>query len=296
MAIALAGGFLWAASSRYFWHQQLYAHWLTYRTSAKTVDSTIGLSRYSVVIDGKTVEASLHNLSGITYDYDHDRLLAITNNTPMELLVLSKAGDIQARYPLVGFEDTEGLAYLGNGRLVIVDEEQQQLDVLNIPQEVRPIHVEEAQYIAVQINASHSNKGFEGVTYDPASDRLFAIKERDPRAMYEVTGLLKALDAQGVRITVRDLTPWIARSVFARDLSDGYYDPASGHLLVLSDQSRNITELDADGHFVSIRSLRAAFSDLHKDAPQPEGITMDTAGNLYIVSEPNLFYAFQKRQ
>lgn len=65
-------------------------------------------------------------------------------------------------------------------------------------------------------------------------------------------------------------------------------------MLVLSDQSRSINELDSAGRFVSVRSLLGGISDLRRSAPQPEGMTMDRDGNLYVVSEPNLFYKFSK--
>ncbi len=45
---------------------------------------------------------------------------------------------------------------------------------------------------------------------------------------------------------------------------------------------------------VSFRTFVGWLSDLEKSAPQPEGVTLDNAGNLYVVSEPNLFYAFRK--
>ncbi|WP_200406089.1 SdiA-regulated domain-containing protein, partial [Salmonella enterica] len=38
--------------------------------------------------------------------------------------------------------------------------------------------------------------------------------------------------------------------------------------------------------------LTAEWSGLRDDIPQPEGIAMDNENNLYIVSEPNLFYKF----
>lgn len=278
-----------------FWPQQVQAHLGNYWSGDTAPGKNIWLPAYHVVIDAKVVEPTLKNLSGITYDHDRGRLLAVTNGEPMQVLELDRNGDIQARYPLEGFEDAEGLAYLGNGRLAIADEQKQRLDIITLPAQPRPIHASEAQWITLEINPTKRNKGFEGVTYDAGHDRLFAIKERDPRQLFEVSGMLAALDGGPLRLTVSDRRDWVKRSVFATDLSDGHYDPRTGHLLVLSDQSRNITELDNEGRFVSILSLRGGFSGLARTAPQPEGMTMDDAGNLYVVSEPNLFYRLQKR-
>lgn len=284
----------YTASSRYFIHQQIYAQLRTAWAGDAAPGQNIWLPDYKVVIDGKVVESTLRNLSAITYDYDQNRLLAITNNTPMELLVLSKAGDIVSRYPLEGFKDTEGLAYLGHGRVVVADEDLQRLNVVTLPTEVRPIKADDTQFISLAINLTNTNKGFEGVTYDAEHDRLFAIKERDPRQLFEVTGMINSIGAP-LKIKVADLTSWVDRSVFARDMSDGYYDAATGHMLILSDQSKSITELDQDGNFVSTRSLRGGISDMKDSAPQAEGMTMDSDGNLYVVSEPNLFYQFKKQ-
>lgn len=294
VAVLLAMTLVGIEAARSFWPQQLYAHLSNRWTGDTAPGQNVWLPAFQVTIDAKVVEPGLNNLSGITYDYDRDRLLAITNGAPMELLELSQDGDILARYPLVDFEDAEGLAYLGNGRLAISDEQMQRLDVIPLPDHPRPIHASEAQWITLDINPTHRNKGFEGVTYDRRHDRLFAIKERDPRQLFTVTGMLTALSGGPLQLTVSDRRDWVRRSIYATDLSDGYYDPRTGHLLVLSDQSKNITELDADGRFVSIRSLRAWFGGLRHDAPQPEGMTMDSAGNLYVVSEPNLFYRFSK--
>lgn len=285
---------LYAASSRFYWHQQVYFYLQNRWTGDTAPGKNLWLPGYHLLIDGKQLENTLHNLSGITYDYDRDRLLAVTNGSPMEILALSKTGEVLERYPLAGFEDVEGITYMGNGRVALADEDLQQLDVIDLPTVVRPIHVDEAQFIALAINLSQSNKGFEGVTYDAVNDRLLAIKERDPRQLYEISGVMKSLGGP-LRIKVTDLTSWINRSVFARDLSDACYDPKTGHLVILSDESKSLIELDGDGKFVSFLPLRSGISQLKDDAPQAEGVTMDSSGNLYVVSEPNLFYRFQKK-
>lgn len=276
------------------WVEQAYAHWRNSHSGDTAPGRNIWLPDYAVAIEAKVVEPGLRNLSGITYDYDHDRLLAVTNATPMELLVLSKDGDIEQRYPLEGFKDPEGLTYLGNNRLAIADERSQRLDVVTLPVAQQPVQARNAQSVGLAIGLSHNNKGFEGVTYDRLADRLFAIKERDPRQLYAITGMLGSIQGP-LNLTVTDLTAWVERGRYARDLSDGFYDPVTGHLLLLSDQSKNIVELDHEGNFVSIRSLRGHLGDLQRDAPQAEGITLDGNGALYVVSEPNLFYRFEKR-
>lgn len=283
---------VFATGARSVLHLQLYGHLHNKLYGNRAPDTNIWLPDYKAVIQAKPVE-NITNLSGIAYDYDRDRLLGITNGSPMEILVLDRNGELLDRYPLIGFEDTEGIAYIGGGRVVIADERLQQLDIVTLPQTPGPIHVEQAQFVAIGVNLSDHNKGFEGVTFDPANDRVFAIKERDPRQLYSVTGMLASMGGP-LQIRIKDLTSWVDRSVFSRDLSEGYYDPKTGHLLLLSDESSNITELDEKGNFVSILSLRSQAGDLKKTVPQGEGMTMDADGELYVVSEPNLFYRFSK--
>lgn len=285
---------VYEASTHFYIHQQVYQYGRTWLRGNEAPDKNIWLPDFQVVVEAKPIGPDVANISGIAYDYDHHRLLAVTNKGPMQLLALDINGDILERYPLIGFDDTEGVAYLGQGRVALCDEQLQQLDIISLPAAARPIQVEEAHYIALVINPSLHNKGFEGVTYDPDNDRLFVIKERDPRQLFEVSGVLRSIDQGRLQIRVVDRLDWVTESVATRDLSEGYYDPRSGHLLLLSDQSRSITELDDKGHFVSIRSLAAGLSDLKNSVPQPEGLTMDRDGNLYVVSEPNLFYRFSK--
>ncbi|MBN3864102.1 SdiA-regulated domain-containing protein [Pseudomonas frederiksbergensis] len=287
--VVLLGAY--AVSARFMVHQQLYAYWQNRWHGNQAPDKNIWLPDYKAVIQAKPV-AGITNLSGVAYDPDHDRLLGITNGVPMEIVAMSRNGDLLERYPLIGFQDTEGIAYMGNGRVVVADEVLQRLYVVTLPDSPSPIHVENAPFVAVEINLSEHNKGFEGVTYDAANDRIFAIKERDPRQLFTVTGMRASIGGP-LQARIKDLTHWIDRSVFGLDLSEGYYDPRTGHLLLLSEQSSNLTELDQDGNFVSFRTL-LGLNDLKKTIPQAEGMTMDTSGELYIVSEPNLFYRFSK--
>ncbi len=80
-----------------------------------------------------------------------------------------------------------------------------------------------------------------------------------------------------------------------RNLSALGIDPRTGHTLVLSADSHLLLELDEQGEQVSFMALLGGFNGLEKTIPRAEGVAMDEAGNLYMVSEPNLFYRFEKQ-
>jgi uncharacterized protein YjiK len=252
------------------------------------------LPDYQVVIDGKPIEGIERNLSAVSYDADLDRLLAVVNGGPTELLVLSKTGELLEHYPLTGFGDLEGVAYMGNGRVAVSDERAQQVSIFQLPSAPRSIDISEAQFFSLGINLN-GNKGFEGLTYDAVRDRLFIVKERDPRQLYEVGGVAVSLDGP-IQLTIRDRSDWIAEQVFATDLSDIHFDAATGHLILLSDESRLLMELSDSGRMLSYRSLDRWFGGLRRSAPHPEGVTIDNDGTLFVVSEPNLFYSFRRSE
>lgn len=54
-------------------------------------------------------------------------------------------------------------------------------------------------------------------------------------------------------------------------------------------------ELNAEGKPISTLSLLRGQHGLTRSVPQAEGVASDDAGNLYLISEPNLFYVFRKQ-
>ncbi|HSX88157.1 MAG TPA: SdiA-regulated domain-containing protein [Pseudomonas sp.] len=254
---------------------------------------SLWLPEYRVSIDAYPVLGVEDNLSGLTYDQERDQLWAVANN-PEELLALSKQGELLARYPLSGFTDVEGVAYLGDDLLLLAEERDHALVVVALPDKPGALFREDYRALTLGIGLG-GNQGFEGVGYDRASDRLFVVKEHSPRKLYEIRGLKASLSG-AFNLKVIDRDKWIQDKAFAADLSSVHFDERTGHLALLSDESKLVMELDGDtGKLISFRSLLRGFAGLQRSVPQGEGMTLDADGDLYLVSEPNLFYRFQRK-
>lgn len=253
--------------------------------------ASLWLPDYRAVIQAQQVEGIDDDLSALTFDPDLNRLIAITNGNP-QLLELSLDGELLRAIPLVGFGDPEAIEYISRGVYVISDERLQRLLRVEVDVHTESINADASQQLSLSIG-QNGNKGFEGLAYDVAGQRLFVAKERDPVRIYEVEGFPYAEDGQPLAVHISENVERDA-ALFVRDLSSLQYDEQSGHLLALSDESRLVVELDISGKAISMLSLKAGDHGLEEDIPQAEGIAMGPDGTIYVVSEPNLFYVFRK--
>ncbi|MCW3147076.1 SdiA-regulated domain-containing protein [Stutzerimonas stutzeri] len=254
-------------------------------------ERSLWLPEYRVRAEALAVDGVANNLSGLTYDERRDQLWAVVNN-PEELLALGKDGRLIGRYRLQGFSDVEGVTYLGDDLLLLAEERSQSLVIVPLPTTSGPLRRADYQSISLGLHAP-DNSGFEGVGYDRKGDRLFVVKEHSPRKLYEIRGIRASL-AGRMDLKIIDREAWIEDKDMASDLASVHFDERTGHLVLLSDEAKMMLELDANGRMVSFRSLWSGFAGLQRSVPQAEGMTFDRRGNLYLVSEPNLFYAFER--
>lgn len=253
---------------------------------------SLWLPQYRVTIDAKPVAGVSNNLSGLSYDPDRQQLWAVLNS-PEQLLRLNLDGEVLERHALEGFKDVEDVAYLGDDLLLLVEERNHTLVVVLVPEEGGPLQRQGQRALTLNIGAGDNN-GFEGLAYHPGSDRLFVVKERKPRKLYEIRGLRRSLEGD-FDLEVIDRQDWVDRVSFARDLSAAHFDERTGHLVLLSDESKLMVELGVNGELISFRSLLRGFAGLQDSVPQAEGLTFDRQGNLYLASEPNLFYRLERQ-
>ncbi|QUG92097.1 DNA-binding protein [Pseudomonas putida] len=265
--------------------------WFNLKTWWQPVERSIGLDRYRVVLEAQPIEGLDDDISALTYDPDRKTLFTVTN-ARSELIELSLDGRILRRVPLTGFGDPEAVEYVGPNSYVITDERQQRLIRVRLEDDTMFLDAGDAEQLTLGIGLN-GNKGFEGLAYDSAGKRLFVAKERDPMLIYEVHGFPHDNPEKPYAVHVVQDRKRDSR-LFVRDLSSLQFDERSGHLLALSDESRLVLELDVQGQPLSTLSLRKGFEGLQATVPQAEGIAMDDAGTIYLVSEPNLFYVFKQ--
>jgi len=80
------------------------------------------------------------------------------------------------------------------------------------------------------------------------------------------------------------------------DLAAIEVDPRSGNLLLLGEEASVLYEYSRAGDLLSVMPLWADMAGLADRIPQPEGLAVDNSGNIFIVSEPNLFYKFERKR
>ena len=248
--------------------------------------ASVWLPDYRAVIDAKPLTGmEKDEPSDVAYDPQTKTLFSVMGKNPF-LAELSLQGDVLRKMPLVGWSNPEGVTVLGDGRLAIVDEREHLIVIVKVDADTRELNI--ADFPKYDLGPSKDqNKAFEAVTWDPANQQMVLGEERPP-ALFTWKGDGKVLTGDKLKLA--------SYALDMRNLSALAIDPRTGHMLVLSADSHLLLELDKNGEQVSFMTLLRGFNGLKSTIPRAEGVTMDEAGTLYMVSEPNLFYRFEKQR
>lgn len=213
------------------------------------------------------------NASGIAYS-PVTKSLFVVINSPTEVVELDLNGKTKRKIVLKGFFDTEGIAHVDGTTFAIADEGTGIMSLIQITDDTKA--VDKSSSKDTPVGKSWSNQGLEGVTYARGTNAFFLIKEKAPKKIF-------LIDDKG-----KISNPWDAEkdSLHLSDISDLYYHPATGHILILSQESKVLVECTTAGKEIS--RLKISLS-------QAEGVTMDDEGRLYICGEPNHLLIFERR-
>lgn len=268
--------------------------WYAYHNIKPTPhENAFHLSRYQVAIDGKPL-AALKNASGLTHNAERNTLLTVLNQES-KIIELDVEGNILREVNVVGVDDMEGITHVSGNRYVISDERDNRLVLIQLEDDAKAIDVSESPKLKLGINPV-GNKNFEGVSWDDNNRRLLVVKERDPKYIMSVSGFFDADLSKPLNVEIKKIEAFDRAMRWSlRDLSSVTYHTETGHLLMLSDESRLIKEYDEAGNALSALALWKGFHGLKAHVPQAEGIAVGTDKSIYIMSEPNLFYVFKPK-
>ena len=262
--------------------------WLQERFESQAEQKeSIWLPDYRVVIDAKPLKGmEKDEASDLAYNPQTKTLFSVMGKNPF-LAELTLQGDVLRKMPLVGWSNPEGVTVMENGLMAIVDERQHMLSIVKVDADTRELNI--ADFPKYDLGPSKDqNKAFEAITWDKRNQQLVLGEERPPA--------LFTWKSDGSQILKGDKQKLANDELDIRNLSALAIDPRTQHTLVLSADSHLLLELDEKGEQVSFMTLLGGFNGLKNTIPRAEGVTMDEAGTLYMVSEPNLFYRFEKHK
>jgi uncharacterized protein YjiK len=232
--------------------------------------------------------------SAVTYDWDTGTLFVVGDGTT-SVVQVSKTGQLIDSMTLAPaeFNDTEGLTYVGGGKFVLA-EERDRTAILFTYAPGATLTRSDTQ--TVTLGTIAGNTGMEGISYDPQTGGFIAVKEAQPQGIFQTNIDFAAGTATNGSPTTENsinlFDPALAglldfADVFALSnvpTLNGY--PDSTHLLLLSQESGRIVNIDRSGHISSSLSILSdPGNPLDVPGQQHEGLTMDPSGFLYVVSE-----------
>ena len=252
-------------------------------------NASINLGSY--VVTGNYTIAALGGLgleaSAVTYARDRQSLF-IVGDEGLGVVEISLTGQTLSTMTFSGWpaastnNDAEGLAYLGNGVLVVAEERLQ--DAFRFSYQAGG-SVNLANAPSVNFGPTVGNVGIEGISVDPRDGSFFIVKQDNPA---QLRGGLATFSLSGGSFT-ETVSFTGATSLFGlNSLSDvATLAPvnslaggvAANHLLVLSLESRRLIEIDRLGNTISVLDL----SGITNQAL--EGVTVDELGTIYLVAE-----------
>lgn len=256
-----------------------------FETPTERLES-VWLPDYHAVIDAKLLPGmEKDEASDLAYNPLTKTLFSVMGKNPF-LVELTLQGDVLRKMPLNGWNNPEGVTMMENGLMAVVDERQHSLTIIKVDPQTQQLS--KADFPSYDLGPSKDqNKAFEAITWDKRNQQLILGEERPPA--------LFTWKSDGSQTLTGDKQKLANTELDMRNLSALTVDPRTGHLLALSADSHLLLELDEKGEQVSFMTLLGGFNGLKSTIPRAEGVTMDENGTLYMVSEPNLFYRFEKQ-
>ena len=154
-------------------------YWVQTTASADQWRSrSVWLPDYRVRIEARPIEGVSANVSGLTFNRQSGTLFAVINH-PAQIVELDTQGRLLRRITVVGAEDLEGISHVRDDNFILADERRQQLYHIRLGAGQTLVDLAQSARFELGIDLN-GNRGFEGVSWDGAQQRLFVVKEKKP--------------------------------------------------------------------------------------------------------------------
>ncbi len=274
--------------------------------NAQTIDLStyVRIGRYDLPEPTRTTAPPnsllAQEVSAVTYNWDTQTLFVVGDGGT-SIVQVSKTGQLINSMTLATgsspqgteFYDPEGLTYAGNGKFVLVEERDRQAVQFTY---VAGTTLVRSATQTVKLGTTIGNIGLEGLCYDPMTGGFIFAKETQPSGIFQ-SGIDFAAGTatNGSPTTVNSTNLFNPALVNLLDFADVFAvstissligQPNYGNLLVLSQESGKVINIDRSGTtFSSLTIVSDPGNPLSIPDQQHEGLTMDSDGVLYIVSE-----------
>ena len=235
------------------------------------------LADYSSFYSTNDLPTATIDVSGVTYSSTTDSLFMIINGTPT-IHEYTLGGSLVRTVTMNGFIDTEGIDWM-YGSTFAVTQERSPYDIITflLNQSTTTLAKSEGTVITPTFTCT-TNLCMEGIAYDVANDWFYVVSEKQADGssggrVFNVTmdGTATEYTALGTALSTAGYT----------DLADISYDPVTGNLFLLSQESNIIIEATTTG----IVGTRAVDTGIFT---QPEGLDFTPNGDsMFIVGEPD---------
>ena len=131
-------------------------------TAAHAAITKLDLANYQLASRFDLPGDSASESSAITYNFDSGNLFVLGDEGDA-IVEVTTAGAVVSTMALSGFDDTEGLTYIGNGQFVLVEERLQ--DAYRLTYTANG-NVARSSLAAVSIGSTIGNSGLEGVSFE----------------------------------------------------------------------------------------------------------------------------------
>ena len=217
------------------------------------------------------------NISGVTNNPSSGTLYLVDNNS-CSIYEVTKSGSLLRRIPTSGFDDLEGIANYSGSYFFVSEEQRGNIVRIDIPATGTEI-IYKKNGIVKNIGTGWDNSGIEGVSCRSSDSLIFAVKEKDPARLFTIY-----TNKTGIPDSVVENYSFNLESK-GGDAADIFALPG-GDFLIVNEEKKALMGYSSTGKFLSRLDLSCM--------QQPEGVTVDTDGSIYVVGEPAEFFVFRK--